>query len=78
MQNMKNPQLKVSVSAQGGFSLIELAIVIAIAVVLVIAGVTLGGRLMTGANVEAEVQSVGMMVTNVRNLYQRRVVGLID
>lgn len=57
---------------QRGFTLIELSIVIAIGLILILAGLKFGPSLMRGSRVQGEIQNVGMLVSNVRNLYRGR------
>lgn len=57
---------------QSGFTLIEISIVIAIALILILGGITFGSRMIMSANVTAETENIGMLITNVRNLYQKR------
>jgi prepilin-type N-terminal cleavage/methylation domain-containing protein len=61
---------------QSGFTLIEISIVIAIALILVLGGITFGSRMMMSANVTSETENVGMLITNVRNLHQKRYANL--
>lgn len=61
---------------QRGFTLIELSIVIAIGLILILAGMKFGPQLMRGSRVQGEIQQVGMLVTNIRNLYRGRYLNL--
>lgn len=61
---------------QGGFTLIELSIVIAIGLLLILAGLKFAPALMRGTRVQGEVQNVGMLVSNVRNVYHSRYANL--
>ena len=61
---------------QRGFTLIELSIVIAIGLLLILAGLKFGPSLMRGTQVQADVQNVGQLVTNTRNLYRGRYANL--
>jgi prepilin-type N-terminal cleavage/methylation domain-containing protein len=61
---------------QRGFTLIELSIVIAIGLLLILAGLKFGPSLMRGTQVSAEVQNVGQIVTKTRNLYRGRYANL--
>jgi prepilin-type N-terminal cleavage/methylation domain-containing protein len=57
---------------QRGMTLIELAVVLAIGLVLILAGLKFAPALMTSSRVQAETQNLGQLVTSTRNLYQGR------
>lgn len=61
---------------QRGFTLIELSIVIAIGLLLILVGLKFGPTLMRGTRVQSETQNVGMLVSQVRNLYRGRYANL--
>ena len=73
-QNIK--PIQAAMDKQEGFTLIELSIVIAIGLLLNLAGLAFGPTLMLSTRVEGETQNIGMLVTNTRNLYQGRYANL--
>ena len=61
---------------QSGFTLIELSIVIAIGLLLILAGLAFGPALMLSSRVSSETQNIGMLISSTRNLYQGRYANL--
>jgi prepilin-type N-terminal cleavage/methylation domain-containing protein len=61
---------------QQGFTLIEISIVIAIGLLMVLAGLKFGPALRLRTEVSAEVQNLGHLAVNVRNTYAGRYVNL--
>ncbi len=82
MKNPNTPDTRIATvrihsrRRQRGFTLIELSIVIAIGLLLILAGLKFGPTLMRGTQVQSEVQNVGQLVTSVRNLYRGRYANL--
>lgn len=61
-----------------GFTLIELSIVIAVGLLLILGGLKFAPELYRGTKVQSEVQNVGMLAANIRNLYRGRYAALTD
>jgi len=74
-QQHLNPP-KAAAKKQGGFTLIELSIVLAIIIIVILAGLSLAPMLMRGTRVQSETHNVGMLMSQVRNTYQGRYANL--
>jgi prepilin-type N-terminal cleavage/methylation domain-containing protein len=62
--------LQKTARRQRGFTLIELSIVIAIGLLLILAGLKFGPTLMRGTRVQSETQNIGGLKTAIGNLYR--------